>query len=78
MRLLDEDNDTAIHRLTMLLTRAEASELRDALDAILADASRHEHVPDRGFEREITVAVYDPADVSPFNERSQRLIETGG
>ncbi len=74
MRLLNDDTDTALARLTLLLTREEASELRDTLEAILADDSRHEHVPSGDYAKEITVAVYDTANVERFNARCQRLI----
>jgi hypothetical protein len=53
-------DDTANHRelshLGLGLTEAEARELRDTLDSLLADpSSRHEHVASFDFQREITV-----------------------
>ena len=74
MRLLNEDTDTSFSRLTLLLTKSEASELKDTLESILRSPSRHEHVPSEDYEKEITVAIYDEANVSAFNERCQHLI----
>lgn len=46
-------------RVVIHLKRTEASELRDALDAILNEGNpgRHEHVPSSDFQREITVLI---------------------
>ncbi len=76
MRLLNEDTDSAFSRLTLLLTKAEASELRDSLEAILnSDAvARHEHVPSEDFQKEVTISIYDESDISRFHERAQELI----
>jgi hypothetical protein len=76
MRLLNEDADTSFSRLTLLLTKAEASELRDTLESILRSPSAHDHVPSEDYEKEITVAIYDEPNVSAFNERCRRLIRT--
>ena len=76
MRLLNEDTDSVLSRITLLLTKAEASELRDSLGAILtSDAvARHEHVPSEDFQKEITISIYDESDISSFHERAQGLI----
>jgi hypothetical protein len=76
MRLLDEDADASCNRVTCYLTRAEAQELRDSLEALLRGGmERHEHVSSADFGKEITVCLYDPADLSFFGERSRRIIE---
>lgn len=44
----------------LFLTEAEAKELRDALESIIADrgsVSRHEHVSRADYKREITVVI---------------------
>ncbi len=76
MRILDEDSDEAVQKVTLYLTRAEAKELRDSLDGLLAlgHPGRHEHVPDETFSKEITVCLYDSGDVAAFNARSRKLI----
>ena len=75
MRLLNEDTDTAFSRLTLLLTRAEASELRDTLECILSSNHHHEHVSSDDFAKEITVTIYDSGNPESFNLRTQRLIK---
>lgn len=45
-------------RVVLHLSRKEAEELRDALEALLESApGQHEHVPNEGFTKEITVTV---------------------
>ena len=76
MRLLNEENDRPIDRITCYLTLSEAGELRDALDALLASPQQnHQHVPSDDFKKELTVCIYDPGDLSGFDPRSRLLIE---
>lgn len=75
MRILDEKRDQAISRSTILLTRAEAEEFRDSIEAILGGGEgNHAHIPSEDFQKEITVALYDETNTSTFNDRCQRLI----
>ncbi len=74
MRFLNEDSDASFSRLTLLLTRAEASELRDSLNSILKSGTGHEHVSSAFYDKEITIAIYDDVNISRFNHRSQLLI----
>jgi hypothetical protein len=47
-------------RVVLHLSRKEASELRDALDALLqSPLGSHEHVPNEYFTKEITVTTVD-------------------
>ena len=41
MRILDEVNDRSCERVTCFLTRPEAAELRDSLDALLLATGRY-------------------------------------
>lgn len=78
MRILDETRDAATNRVTVFLTHSEASELQDMLEALLrGDVDQHIHVADSEFEREITIALYNDADLGQFSERARRIIETG-
>jgi len=78
MRILDEDRDQAIERVTVFLTRSEAGEMRDMLNALLSgDVDQHVHVSDSDFRREVTLAIYSEDDLSHFSERARRIIETG-
>jgi hypothetical protein len=75
MRILDEDNDKSLDRVTLYLTNSEASELRDALETLLTDSSnRHEHIPDAEYKKELTVCIYDQNILNQFNERSKKII----
>ena len=76
MRILDAATDRSCDRITCFLTRSEASELRDALDALLTGpAEHHQHVPSEDFKKEITVCVYSLGDLTVFDHRSRLLIE---
>jgi hypothetical protein len=75
MRLLDVDSDKAFSRLTLLLTKTEAAELRDSLNALLATRSGHEHVTSESFEKEITIGIYSEGKSSGFDDRIGQLIK---
>ena len=61
MRILNEDNNKPIERVTLYLTLAEAAELRDSIEALLSNpVGRHEHIPSSDFSQEVTVCIYDP------------------
>jgi len=78
MRILDEKRDHATERVTLFLTRSEAAEMRDMLEALLnGEVDQHVHVSDVAFEREVTIAIYDESDLSFFDERAKKLIQTG-
>ena len=76
MRLLDEDSDSKLGRVILYLTKAEAEELRDALNGILKNpVGNHAHVPSEDYQKEITVCIYDETLLTRFNERSIKLIK---
>jgi len=76
MRMLDETRDRSLSRITLLLTQAEAEELRDSLESVLRGGiGQHEHTPSEDFEKEITIALYDDAAIDSFNDRCRRLIK---
>ena len=78
MRILDEKRNQAAERVSLFLTRAEAAEMRDMLEALLNDETNHHvHISDAEFEREVTIAVYDENDLSLFHDRAKKLILTG-
>jgi RHS repeat-associated protein len=75
MRILDEEADRALNRVTIYLTRDEARELRDSVDSLLQRGrDDHEHVSALDQSKELTVCLYNPANVAAFSERSRRLI----
>jgi hypothetical protein len=75
MRILDEQRDCSVARVTILLTRVEAEELRDSLAALLSNGiGHHVHSASVDFQKEITLALYDDNNIHAFNDRCQRLI----
>jgi len=77
MRLLNQDNDSTVQRLLLLLTQSEAVELKDSLELLLADsAGRHEHISSDDYQKEITIAIYAPNSLESFDSRSRTLITT--
>lgn len=75
MRILDEERDHSVDRATLLLTRIEAQELMDSLQSLLANGKgQHAHVPSEDYQKEMTVAIYDPSRTDGFNLRCQKLI----
>src|SRR5262245_61840533 len=75
MRILDEDHDKALNRITLFLTLSEARELSDKLHGLLKGSeNHHEHIPSDDFKKELTVTVYENHPLDSFDERSQRLI----
>ncbi|MDL2225932.1 hypothetical protein LJC20_07075 [Eubacteriales bacterium OttesenSCG-928-M02] len=77
MRILNEDNNSAIKNLTILLEYHEATELFDSLSAMIKDCQKHEHehINDKEYEHEITIAIYDENNISTFNPRMVQLIK---
>lgn len=76
MRILDESHDISVERATVLLTRSEAQELLDSLQSILTGSEgMHAHVPSEDYQKEITIAIYEPGHADGFNPRCQKLIQ---
>jgi hypothetical protein len=56
MRIEDVNERRALPHVGLALTEAEAEELRDTLDILLADPGvRHEHVSAADYQTELTV-----------------------
>ena len=80
--LIIDKNDNSIDGITLLLTEAEASELRDKLESILQlkTGSSHSHINDSDYKKEITVCTYTKGKVSDkgFHEEIKKHILTEG
>lgn len=59
MNIIDEGDMKEINRVYLVLESSEARELLDSLVILLSspDSSRHEHVNDFSFRREITIKI---------------------
>lgn len=56
MKILELDNKTEVSEISLGLTKREATELRDSLEALLnSEPGRHEHVSNDDFKTEITI-----------------------
>jgi hypothetical protein len=72
MRILNEASDKSISNVTLYLSEAEASHLLSALEALInKPTNHHSHVNNDDFSKEITVCIYDPANLGGFDERSK-------
>ena len=75
MRILNEVADKPLNAVTLYLTKAEASELRDSLEQLLVDPlGRHEHISSSDHAQEVTICIYDLDHLDQFDERSKKLI----
>jgi hypothetical protein len=70
MRILDDDSGESLQDIILFLTKDEAKELKDSLESMLRKFGNHEHahINDTEYIRELTVTLYDPNDLSQFNE----------
>lgn len=75
MRLLNEDSDIKVDRLTLYLTREEALQLKSDLDQLLVTPHKnHAHISSKDRIKELTVCVYDETNLEGFSARSKKLI----
>ena len=78
MYLIDENTNRTLERITLLLNRSEAMELRDSIHTILNENSHHEHVSNGEYNKEITVSLYDenvPESYAPFIEKILNAVD---
>lgn len=77
MRLYAPIEDMTLRRIYLLLTRAEAQELRDSLGQLLGapeDSAVHHHIAgDDGVDLE--VQLYDLGSVLHLSSRQRRILE---
>ena len=78
MRILNYANDAPLDNICVYLTRAEAQAMVGYLEQLIAEPEEgHRHLNDDGYEREITLVVYDAGNLDQYDERSKALIRTG-
>lgn len=77
MRILDDATDTTRDSMTLLVTRDEAQQLREQLDALLGSPDvEHVHVASGDAQKEVVIALYDVQRLDDFTDRFRRLILT--
>lgn len=75
MKILNTDTNSPTKNISIYLTSAEALQMLGYLEQLVAEPNEHYHLNDESFEREITLVVYNPDNLSGFDTRSKRLIE---
>jgi hypothetical protein len=69
MRMQDIDTGKPIKKIGLFLTVGEAKQMRDFIEALIGNYGKqgqHIHVSDNDYKHEVTVALYDPADLNRF------------
>ncbi|TKG92988.1 hypothetical protein EYV94_18630 [Puteibacter caeruleilacunae] len=76
MRLFDQEKETLINDLLILLTIDEALELKCELERLIQQQKTddHGHINNEDYTKEITVSVYDPNNIDNFSRRIKNLI----
>lgn len=75
MRIYDPRQSRRLDAIGLFLTREEALQLRSYLEQLLADPGMHHvHLSSDDYQKEVTVSIYDMANLEGFDERSKQLI----
>jgi hypothetical protein len=78
MRILNQDNDTAVDTATLYLTESETKILSGYLEQLLEmPQSSHCHLESDDLAQEITVTLVREEQLEEYNERSRQLWKTG-
>lgn len=73
--MYDQNGKKTVEQLLLYLTFSEAKELMADLARLTQNPKdNHAHVSDEDYRRELTVSIYDPADLSGFDDLSKRVI----
>jgi hypothetical protein len=76
MRILDVMSNKSIKEVTLLLEKDEAFQLIGYLKALVLEGAEndHYHLNSSDYSKEITIALYDEADINGFSDRYKLLI----
>jgi len=77
MRISDDATDKKLDKVTLFLTESEALQLEDYLKQFLKkpkDKGYHFHLSSEDYQKEITVCIYNPKNISTLHHRAQKLI----
>lgn len=78
MRISDDTSNKKLDRVTLFLTESEALQLESYLKQFLKkpkDKGLHFHISSEDYQKEITVCIYNPDDISALHNRAQKLIQ---
>ena len=74
MFILDEETDTSKKSIILYLTKREALELKNSIEDLLKESHQHSHISSEDYQKEVSICLYNPSDLTEFNDRSKRLI----
>ena len=75
MRILDDDSNKKLDRISLFLTKNEALHLIGYLEQLIASKkSDHSHLMSEDYQKEVTLCLYEPTKVENFHPRIQKLI----
>jgi hypothetical protein len=75
MRILDDKSDKKLNTVSLFLIEDEALHLIGYLEQFVENkGSDHSHLISEDYQKEITLFVYDPENISDFHPRIQKLI----
>lgn len=77
MRISDDATNKNLDGITLFLTEAEAIQLKNYLEQFLKkskDKGEHFHLSSDDYQKEITVCIYNPKNISTLHPRAQKLI----
>ncbi len=75
MRIFNINKNESIDEVLLLLTKDEASELRDELDRLLNSEIDvdHGHISEDSFDREITISIYNSNRIKYYHPDIKKL-----
>ncbi len=76
MKLLDVDHQKSLENIAIYLTKDEAKEMCDLLKDLIQQNKKndHIHINDAEYKHEITIVVYDKADLNGLDTISKKII----
>lgn len=78
MRILHRKTDQSFKDIELFLTKEEAEDMIDGLQALLKNPDFHhihlDRMPENDIMKQITIAVYSDDNLNTFDPRSRKLI----
>ncbi len=76
LRILNDESDQRLDKVSVFLTKQEAVQLRGYLNQLLEDPKlQHFHLSNLDCSKEITICIYDEQDFKNFDQRTIRLLK---
>lgn len=77
MYILDEESNKSLENITLILTKSEIQQLIGYGKQLIENSpsSEHYHLSNENYQKEITICLYDPENISALHPRIQELIK---